>query len=431
MAIHGDNKNINIASIVLAGGKGTRLFPLTLNHSKPAVTYGGRYRLIDIPISNSLNSNIRQIFVIGQYLTGELQHHLQQTYQFDRFFPGMLDLITPEERADGKKIWFEGTADAIRKSLDKILGAPVDFFLILSGDQLYNIDFQKMFNFAIEKDANLTIASMPVEEKDAKRMGLLKINESAYVTDFAEKPQSQDALHPYLLPPAFFKRWEMPDKGPLYLGSMGIYIFKRQALIQLLQEDLRDDFGKHLIPTEIKKGKTAAFLYDGYWEDIGTIESFFKSNIALTGPRHTGLKIYDEKNPIYSHTNHLPGAKIKNTLVNGSLICEGSIINAQEITDSIVGLRSVIKKGAIIRNSIIMGNSHYFAPKHRILPSHFSIGENTTLDKVIIDEHVLIGDNVKLTNEKKYEQYDSPDLYIRDGIIIIPYGSRIPDGFTF
>lgn len=422
------DKQINIASIVLAGGKGTRLYPLTLHHSKPAVSYGGRYRLIDVPISNSLNSNIRQIFVLGQYLTAELQHHLSQTYQFDRFFPGMLDMLTPEELPTGEKIWFDGTADAIRKSLKKILAAPVDYFLILSGDQLYNIDFQSMFEFAKEKDANLTIASLPVNETDAKRMGLLKISNDGYVTDFLEKPQSKDALHPFMLPRRILGEGE---ENPRYLGSMGIYIFKRQALIQLLKEDSREDFGKHLIPTEIKKGRTAAFLYDGYWEDIGTIESFYKANLALTGAYYTGLKMYDEKNPVYTHVNHLPGAKIKDTLVSGSIICEGSIVNAKAITDSIVGIRSVIRKGTVINNSVIMGNNYYFAPKHRALPAHFEIGENCLFDKVIVDEHVFIGNNVKLINQQKLQNYDSEILYVRDGIIVIPAGSHIPDNFVF
>jgi glucose-1-phosphate adenylyltransferase len=423
-------KHINIASIILAGGKGTRLYPLTLNHSKPAVSYGGRYKLIDIPISNSLNSNIRQILVIGQYLTTELAHHLSQTYQFDNFFPGRLDLITPQEKPNGERIFFNGTADAIRKTIDIIMEFPVDYFLILSGDQLYNIDFQKMFHFAKEKDADLTIAAITVNEEDAKRMGLLKINSSSYITNFYEKPQEKSILDSFKLSDSFYEKCKVLKKEP-YLGSMGIYIFKRDALKALLIEDDREDFGKHLIPTQLKKGKAAAFVYDGYWEDIGTIKSFYDANIALA-LSNSGLKTYDEKNPIYTSAHHLPGAKIKSTKIENSIICEGSIINAKEITNSMVGLRAKIGKNTIIKNCVLLGNSSYTSPiQHPNLAEVFEIGDDCLLEKVIIDEHVRIGNRVKLVNKKNLSTYDGDNIYVRDNIIIITAGASIPDGFEF
>lgn len=420
MEFHLNNKQINIASIILAGGKGTRLYPLTLNHSKPAISYGGRYRLIDIPISNSLNSNIRNIYVIGQYLTSELQHHLAQTYQFDSFFPGSLDLLTPEELPNGKKIWFNGTADAIRQNIKTIYKSPFDFFLVLSGDQLYNINFHKMLSFAIKKDADLTIASLLVDEKEAKRMGILKINKNGNIQDFIEKPKEKKILDQ-------FKLYRKNKKK--YLGSMAIYIFKRKTLLNLLKEK-GDDFGKDLIPKQIKKGKTFSFVYDGYWEDIGTIESYYKANIALTNEK-IGLKTYDEKNPIYTRTNHLPGAMIKNTKLSKSIICEGSIVEAKEITNSILGLRSSIKKGTVIKNSIILGNNFYDKPKNQKLPPKFEIGENCTIKKTIVDEQVLIGKNVKLINKKNLKTYNSKNICVRDNIIIISKGTKIPDNFIF
>jgi glucose-1-phosphate adenylyltransferase len=429
-----NKKEANIASVVLAGGKGARLFPLTINHSKPAISFGGRYRLIDIPISNSLNSNIRQIFVLGQYLTAELQHHLSQTYQFDSFLPGRLDFLTPEELPNGSRIWFDGTADAVRKSLNQILKVDTDYYLILSGDQLYNINFQKMFEFAQEKDADLTIASIPVRESEAKRLGLLQVNDDAFVTNFVEKPKEEKVLKEFQLPSSFYKNWNVTNKNLKYLGSMGIYIFKREALISLLKEDPREDFGKHLIPTEIKKGSTASYIYDGYWEDIGTIESYYTANIELTQElTKARLNTYDEKNPIYSRTNHLPGTKLINASIKDSIISEGGLIKAASIENSIIGLRSHIKNDTFIKDSIVMGNSFYHPSRHHLvsLPDHFEIGKNCIIEKSIIDEHVLIGNNVKLINKKNIQNFDSENLYVRDGIIIITAGAKIPNNFEF
>ena len=431
MQFESTRKHHNIASIILAGGKGTRLHPLTLYHSKPAVPFGGRYRLIDIPISNSLNSNIRQIIVIGQYLTSEIAHHLSQTYQFDNFFPGRLDLITPEEKPNNQRVFFDGTADAIRKNLDTILELPVDYFLILSGDQLYNIDFQKMFNFAKEKDAPLTIASIAVNEQDAKRLGLLKIDNESYITDFFEKPQEKDVLEKFRLSSSLNPNCHITKEKP-FLASMGIYIFKRNTLKNLLLEDPREDFGKHLIPTQLNKDKAAAFVYDGYWEDIGTIESFYNANIALT-TSSLGLQIYDEKNPIYTSAHHLPGANIKTTSITNSIICEGSIIEAQEINNSMIGLRSKVNTGTIIKRSVLLGNTTYSSPiqTRDVLPDVFEIGKNCHIENTIIDEHVKIGNNVKLINKKNLSSYDSEKIFVRDNIIIVTVGTSLPDNFEF
>jgi len=413
---------IQVATIILAGGQGTRLHPLTVHHSKPAVSYGGRYKLIDIPISNSINSDFRQIFVIAQYLSAELQHHIAQTYQFDHFNPGSVDVLTPQENESGEKQWFTGTADAVRKNLPTILKSTADYFLILSGDQLYNINFQNMVAFAEKQDADLTIASIAVGKNEAKRMGLLNIDTNGKVLDFFEKPKEEDVL----------KHYEIPlQKTPSYLGSMGIYVFKRETLIELLTKDPRDDFGFHLITTAVKTGKTYAFLYNGYWEDIGTVASYYESNLMLTQPQN-GLNTYDESNPIYTRATYLPGPKIYSTLISQSIICEGSIIEAKEISHSVIGLRSYIKKGTIIRDTVMMGNHHYMPPTHEGKPIKidFGIGENCLIVKAIIDEHVKIGNNVKLTNEKKLDRYEGDGIFIRDGIIIVTAGTHLPDGFV-
>lgn len=417
-------KDINnqIASIILAGGQGTRLFPLTLHHCKPAVAYGGKYRLIDIPISNSINSNIRRIFVLAQYLTAELEKHLQKTYQFDAFSFGQMLFISPEENADGERIWFEGTADAVRKSLPYLLDTPVEYFLILSGDQLYNIDFTKMFEFAKISEADLTIATLPVEEADASRLGILKIDDHKKVTDFIEKPEDASQLDKFRLPKGVAKK----D----FLGSMGIYIFKKKALISLLYEDTREDFGKHLIPTQIQKGKTSAYIYNGYWEDIGTVRSFYQANLALTSPKFA-LNLYNDKKPIYTTPTFLPGPKITDTNIANSVVCDGAIINAKEITHSIIGIRSNIGEGTIIRDSVLMGNHFYFSPLHQssTISNKAIIGKNCLIEKAIIDEDVQIEDDVQLINRDNLEFYDGDGIYIRDKIIIVSAKTKIKKGY--
>ncbi len=424
---------IEIATVVLAGGEGKRLYPLTLHHSKPAVAYGGRYRLIDIPISNSINSNFRQIFVIAQYLSGELQHHIGQTYHFDLYNPGSVDVLTPQINEKGEKEWFSGTADAVRKTLPILLQSPADYFLILAGDQLYNIDFQFMLAFAQSKQADVTIASLPVFEKEAKRMGLLKIDGHNLVTDFVEKPQKAEEIEKFVLPPRFFEEWRLKaSPQPSYLGSMGIYIFKRDALVSLLKEDAREDFGHHLLHTAVKRYKTAAFLYSGYWEDIGTVASYYEANLLLTESKK-GLNTYDERHPIYTRPTFLPGPKIKNAQIAQSIICEGSVIEAAEISHSVIGLRSRIKQGTIIRDTVMMGNHFYMPPLHdgKPIESDSWIGEQCLIQKAIIDEHVQIGHNVKLINRAQHKTFDGEGIFVRDGIIIVTAGTKLPNNFEF
>jgi len=418
-----DDINSQIASIILAGGQGTRLYPLTINHCKPAVAYGGKYRLIDIPISNSINSGIRRLFILAQYMTAELEQHINKSYQFDSFSFGQMQFISPEERVDGNKIWFEGTADAVRKSLPYLDECPVEYFLILSGDQLYNIDFSKMLEFAKATDADLTVAALEVSEEIAPRLGILKVDEKKSITDFIEKPQEKETLEQFRLPQG------VGSKG--FLGSMGIYIFKKEALISLLHEDHREDFGKHLIPTQIKKGKTSAFIYDGYWEDIGTIRSFYEANLNLTDPNFA-LQLYNDKKPIYTQPMFLPGPKIDKTKIVDSVICDGAYIEADEIIHSIIGIRSHIGKNTVIRNSILLGNHFYYSPlfQKSSIMEKANIGKNCIIENAIIDEDVQIEDDVKLINEKKLETYDGDGVFIRDGIIIVPAKTRIKKGFV-
>lgn len=430
-----------VGVIILGGGEGKRLAPLTHSRCKPAISFGGRYTLIDIPISHALTSGLTKIFIIGQYLAYTLQKHLFQTYLHDGIAQNQLQLLVPEER-EGKHVWFKGTADAIRQNLYHLQDVSVDYFLILSGDQLYNINFQEMIRFGMETNASMVIATQPVSEKDAKRMGLLKLQQgSTKVVDFVEKPQEQSVLDQYAADERTLHELGF-DKGgnKRHLGSMGIYLFKRQALFELLHQDPREDFGKHLIKTQMKKGDVHAFLYEGYWEDIGTIESYYHANLALTLPekdKKQGLLCYDENHIIMTKVYRLPGAKFMNAIIQNSLVCEGSIIEAREISHSILGVRTVVGKGTIIRDSIIMGNEYY--ERKSLLSGEAvdrpSIGENCVIQKAIIDENVKIGKGVKLLNQANHINYDSPSgepsVCVRDGIIVIPRGTHLPNGFVF
>lgn len=418
-----DNKPIDmnrVAAIILGGGQGTRLFPLTQSRCKPAICFGGRYRLIDVPISNAINSGCHKLFVITQFLSSSLHQHIFQTYRYDIFSSGFLELLPAEQKPKHQE-WFQGTADAVRQNIDYFIETPVDYFLILSGDQLYNMDYQEMMRVAKQTDADLTIAALPVDKPNAKRMGLLNIDADNCVVDFCEKPQQEELLQSM--------RCEIcPEERP-YLGSMGIYLFKREALLRLLEQDLREDFGKHLIPTKVADGSVAAYIFQGYWEDIGTIESFYNANIALTEPDPL-FDCYEEQRPIFSRRYNLPGPKIYDTFVKNAIICEGCVVKGAEVSRSILGPRVVVKKGTVIRDAYLMGNEFYKPPiRSGRLPDELSIGENCLIQKAVLDKHVQIGNGVQLINKNKLSHYNSEDVYIRDGIIVVPRGASLPDGF--
>lgn len=418
-----------VAAIILGGGQGTRLFPLTMTYCKPAACIGGKYRLIDIPLSNAIHSGCSKIFIVTQFLATSLHQHVLRTYQMGSFSSGFIEFLSAEQRPS-QEAWYKGTADAIRQNLEYLTDLSVDYFLILSGDQLYNMDFQHMLRFAKETDADLVIASLPVAEPEAKRMGLLKINEDRFITEFYEKPQEREILDRMRIPEFTLKQFSnIQETKREYLGSMGIYLFKRQTLIDLLQNDRREDFGKHLIPTQVSQGKVAAYLFDGYWEDIGTIGSFFEANMAMTSAKPP-LDCYNENKPIFFYRHHLPAPRISRTQIDDSLICEGSIVEADSVKNSILGPRTIVRAGSLIRHSYIMGNDYYSSPfPKEKQPNVFEIGENCLMDHAIIDKHVHIGKGVHLVNKKKLSHFDSENVYIRDGIIIVPRGAHIPDGF--
>ena len=326
-------------------------------------------------------------------------------------------MLCPEETPEGIH-WFKGTADAVRQNLQHLIHDAVDYYLILSGDQLYNLDLLKMVQFAKERQADLVIATIPVQEAEAKRMGLLQTHNDGKIFDFIEKPTDPKVLQAFQIPSSI-------GASPLYLGSMGIYVFRKEALIRLLKEE-GDDFGKHLIPLMIAQKKAAyAFIYDGYWEDIGTVASYYQANLALLS-QHQCLNTNDPNNPIYTGPEHLPSAVIKGTRIESSLISQGCVIEAEEITNSLIGLCTKIQTGTIIKDSVIIGSPGVYLPKE----DQWHIGKNCLIQKAILDEQAQIGHRVTLTNQKNLIHYDGDGVFIRDGIIIVTSGANIPDGFT-
>jgi glucose-1-phosphate adenylyltransferase len=406
-----------VTSVILAGGQGKRLFPLTRDRCKPAVAFGGHYRLIDIPISNSLNSRIGNLFVISQYFASDLQQHILSTYHPEFHGLSHFEMLCPEERFQEKE-WFKGTADAVRQNLAHLMKTSADYFLILSGDQLYHMDLLQIVRFAVEKKADFLVASIKVGRDEATRMGILKVNSHLRIVDFYEKPE-----HPEQIPHL--------EVGPLqFLVSMGIYVFKRDVLKRVLEEESGNDFGSDIIPSQIKKLYATTYIYDGYWEDIGTISSYYKANLSLT-LKNNPLNMYDENRPIYACPLNLPSPIIKKTLIQDSIISQGSIIESKEIIHSVIGIRAHIKKDTVIRDSIILGNHFYVPPMHQQhLPREFSIGERCWIEKAIIDEQVCIGNDVRLINQNQLQTYDGDGIYIREGIIIVTSGTQVPSGFV-
>jgi len=403
-----------VASVVLAGGLGTRLYPLTMHRCKPGVCFAGKYRLVDIPISNSLNAQIGNIFVISQYFASSLQDHLSTAYPQGPLQKSNLKMLCPEETDKGPN-WFLGTADAVRKNRRYIDLPNIEYVLILSGDQLYNIDLLKMVEFAVETKADLVVAALPVGPKEATRMGLLQISSNHQIVGFIEKPKD-----PHVLEQFTFCNISEPMRS-CYLGSMGIYVFKKQVLFDLLAQK-GDDFGKDLIPLQVKKGKSFAFVYDGYWEDIGTIESYYLANLALLEQKEC-LNMEDPNHPIYTVSQQLPNSRVVGSKIENSLISPGCLIEGKAVIHSVIGINTHIGPATHIEDTVVMG-------AHNLEEGPLKIGKGCVIQKAIIDEQTVIGDHVQLINKNCLSHYDGDGIFIRDGIIIVASGTKLADGFT-
>jgi glucose-1-phosphate adenylyltransferase len=417
-----------ILSVILGGGAGTRLSPLTAHRSKPAVPIAGKYRLVDIPISNCLNSGINRMVVLTMYNSASLNRHIKNTYHFSAFSHAFVDILAAEQTPDNFT-WFEGTADAVRQGLRHIEPFPSDYILILSGDQLYQIDFQDMLKEHKERGADITIATIPVSEREASDFGILK-SEDGFITSFIEKPKT--GLEAWVSDTGA----DMQAKGKVYLASMGIYIFNRQLLFDLLQTENKDatDFGKEIIPESIDKYKVASFQYEGYWEDIGNIRAFFDANLALTKDLPE-FNFFDSNNTIYTRARMLPPAKVGGSTLEHTIIAEGSIVNASRIDNSIVGIRSRIGHHSILLNTYLMGNDYFEtlddmgANAAKGLPL-LGIGDRCHIQNAIIDKYCRIGNDVKIMGGGHLEDTDHPLYTIKDGIVVVKKRSVLENGYT-
>jgi len=412
-----------VIGVILGGGQGQRLYPLTKMRSKPAVPLGGKYRLIDIPISNCLNSGINCVFVLTQFNSASLNKHIMQTYKFDMFSGGFVDILAAEQTPDNPN-WFQGTADAVRQSVKHLVPYyDVKYVVILSGDQLYQMDLQQIIDCHINNNADITVAAISANVRNATRMGIMKLENNGRIIAFQEKPKPEE-----LAGWDFFNR----DDGRNFLGSMGIYVFRKDLLLDILMRSEAADFGKGIIPQAIDRYNVFAWPFEGYWEDIGTIRSFYEANLALTEVTPQ-FNFYNAQLPIYTHRRNLPSSKLNNCAINQAIISEGSVLNGADINHSIIGVRTRVGSGTTIQHSVIMG-ADYFETMEQMAQNaslgrpNIGIGGNCTIKNAIVDKNVRIGDNVSIINAHNILEKDDENYFIRDGIIVIPKDAWIHSG---
>lgn len=417
-------------AVILGGGAGSRLYPLTASRSKPAVPIAGKYRLVDIPISNCINSNLNRIFVLTQFNSASLNQHIKNTYHFSAFSSGFVDILAAEQTPDNPE-WFQGTADAVRQSLRHLAKMDFEYVLILSGDQLYQMDFSAMIQAHKNSGAALTIATIPVTEKEAPEFGILKSNQAQVITSFVEKPKKE-----------ILSEWGsdtatlMQSQGRNYLASMGIYVFNKEILYEFLNElhPNATDFGKEIIPDSISNYKVLSYQHEGYWTDIGNIYSFFEANISLTD-EIPQFNLFDSAQTVYTRARMLPPAKISGTQIQNAIVAEGSIIHAASITKSVIGIRSRIGKDTVIKNTYIMGCDFYetipqINQKIEKGQPVLGIGDRCVIEDAIIDKNCSIGNDVQIKGGPHLEKIDHPLYTVKDGIVVIKKGAVIPNGFV-
>jgi glucose-1-phosphate adenylyltransferase len=422
-----------LLAVILGGGAGNRLFPLTQQRSKPAVPLGGKYRLVDIALSNCINSDILRTFVLTQYNSASLNRHIAQTYRFSQFSNGFVEILAAEQTPESPQ-WFQGTADAVRQVLPHIRDWGIDTLLILSGDHLYRMDYREFLERHHSSNADVTVSVIPCEARSASEFGLLKTDETGRIVEFKEKPRGDDLLSMQVDTTQLGLDANEAQRRP-FLASMGIYVFKYDELERLLGEDSeRIDFGKHVIPAAIKSRHVQAYMFDGYWEDIGTIGAFYRANLDLT-TKIPKFNLFDAEAPVFSRARYLPPSKVEETEINDSIIGDGSIIIGAKVNNSVVGVRSRISKGVQMDSAYMMGADYYQtfddmrSDVAKGLP-RVGIGEGTQIRRAIIDKNARIGKNARLLNEAGVVEADGPGgaYFIRDGIIIVPKNAVIADG---
>jgi glucose-1-phosphate adenylyltransferase len=417
----------DILTIILGGGQGTRLSPLTKYRAKPAVPIGGKYRLIDIPLSNCVNSGISKVFVLTQFMSVSLNRHIGKAFAFDRLRRGFVDVIPASQSIHPGSDWFQGTADAVRKSMLHFKQHSFKDYLILSGDHLYRMNYRKLWNTHKKNNADLTIATMPISQDQISDFGIMQVDENDRIKGFIEKPKNIDEVTDFRVPPTA----NSSNKGQ-FLASMGIYIFKRKVMQQLLNDCPENDFGYNIVPNAIKNTRTFAFRFNGYWEDIGKINDFFHANIGLTRNRPV-FSFYDPKNPIFTRPRTLPGTVLDKTRIDESIITEGCQISNSSISQSIIGIRSIIGSGTEIRETMMMGSDYYEGEEYysdqnkRNIPK-IGVGSKCRISRAIIDKNARIGNNVEITAKNSDENYDGNGFVIRNGITVIEKNAVLPSG---
>jgi glucose-1-phosphate adenylyltransferase len=415
-------------AVIMGGGAGTRLFPLTKDRSKPAVPIGGKYRIVDIPISNCLNSGLRSIYVLTQFNSMSLHRHIQASYKFDNFSRSFVDILAAQQTPEGSQ-WYQGTADAVRQNMRYFLERPFDYYIILSGDQLYRMDFRALLHQHIRSGAEITLATKPMLREHVSDFGIMQSDADRRITRFVEKTKDESVLNEFKMSRELLESIGSAPDAELYQASMGIYVFNRNVLVECLENDLAD-FGKHVIPQSIQERQVSAYIFDGYWEDIGTIRAFYEANLDLTDllPQYS---FFDASAPIYTHPRFLPGSKINGATLRQAIIADGCIISDAHLERSVIGVRSIIQTGATIRNSIVMGADYYETDPANAEPGlpPIGIGRNCVIDRAIIDKNARIADGVVITPEGKPADLDAGNYFIRDGIVVVPKNAVIPAGF--
>ncbi|UCE07488.1 MAG: glucose-1-phosphate adenylyltransferase [bacterium] len=423
----------DVIAVILGGGRGKRLFPLTLERAKPAVGFAGKYRLIDIPISNCINSGIKRMFVLTQFLSASLHHHIMQTYQFDSFSGGFIDILAAEQTPQ-KDEWFRGTADAVRATFRHTMYYGAEHILILSGDHLYRMDYSDLIDYHVERAGDITVCVYPVTRAEAPELGLLKVDSTGQIEQFSEKPKDLKVIDQFKAPKRVFESIGLVFDSDRYLASMGIYVFKPDVLRETLSDHKKTDFGKHIIPESIHQYRVIAYPFADYWKDIGTIRSFFEANISLAQP-DPPFKLYYPNWPFYTRTRSLPPSRIIQSEIRDSLLGDGSDIIGARIVDSIIGVRSNVREGTRLKDVVMMGADFFETEDTTIsldtaeedLPP-LGIGRNCIIERAIIDKNARIGDGVIIRPKPDVEEFKGTNYWIKDGITIIPKGAVIMAG---
>jgi glucose-1-phosphate adenylyltransferase len=420
--------NTEVLALILGGGQGSRLFPLTQHRSKPAVPIGGKYRLIDIPISNCLHADIRRIFVLTQFNSASLNRHIGQAYRMDLFSQGFVEILAAEQTPDNPN-WYQGTADAVRQAGRHFARLDADYYLILAGDHLYRMDYGDLVDDHIDRHADITIAAQPVSLDDAAAMGIFRFDRDGQIVAFEEKP-APERLGDIgrSIPPGSTFGTTTSDKP--FMASMGIYVFSRDVLLDSIEQDGATDFGRQIIPHSLDRYRVHAYVFRGYWADVGTVAAFYDANVMLT-KQGAPFRFYDPRRPIYTHPRFLPGARVNECTVRDSIINEGCYIERSAITQSIVGIRTSIQNGATITRSVLLGADFYEADDDATARGDgptLGVGRDVVLDRVIVDKNARIGDGSRLVNEQRIQRADGPGYFIRDGVVIVPKDGVIQPG---